>query len=361
MRVAPTIVLTNEERSQLERYARGRSTPMRLVTRARIVLHAAAGEQNCDIARSVGTTRRAVGRWRTRFAQLRLAGIEKDAPGRGRPSRLSKSRVALVVRKTLEEKPPGGTHWSTRRMAATTRISEASVRRIWRAHGLKPHLTRTFKISRDKNFIEKLADVVGLYLSPPEHAMVFSLDEKSQIQALDRTQPGLPMKKGRAGTYTHDYKRNGTTTLFAALNVLKGTVIGTCMPKHRHQEWLKFLRLIDRETPPDKDIHLIADNYSTHKHPRVQGWLRRHPRFHMHFTPTSSSWLNMVERFFRDLTQNAIRRGNFASVPDLIAAIEQYLAHHNSSPKPFVWTATANDILEKVKRAQAALDKRPSV
>jgi transposase len=361
MRVAPRIVLTNEERTQLERYARGRSTPMRLVTRARIVLQAASGEQNCDIARALGTTRRAVGRWRTRFAQLRLAGIEKDAPGRGRPARLSKSRVALVVRKTLEEKPPGGTHWSTRRMAATARISAASVRRIWRAHGLKPHLTRTFKISRDQHFTEKLADVVGLYLSPPEHAMVFSLDEKSQIQALDRTQPGLPMKKGRAGTYTHDYKRNGTTTLFAALNVLKGTVIGTCMPKHRHQEWLKFLRLIDRETPPDKDIHLIADNYSTHKHPRVQGWLRRHPRFHMHFTPTSSSWLNMVERFFRDLTQNAIRRGNFTSVPDLIAAIEQYLAHHNSSPKPFVWTATANDILEKVKRAQAALDKRPSV
>jgi len=274
---------------------------------------------------------------------------------------VSKRRIAQVVRMTLEEKPTGATHWSARRMARAARLSEASIRRIWKAHGLKPHLTRTFKLSRDHHFAEKLADVVGLYLSPPEHALVLSLDEKSQIQALDRTQPGLPMKKGRASTLTHDYKRHGTTTLFAALNVLEGTVIGTCMAKHRHQEWLKFLQLIDRETPADQEVHLIADNYSTHKHPRVQRWLHRHPRFHMHFTPTSSSWLNMVERFFRDLTQYAIRRGSFTSVPELIAAIDTYLAHHNASPKPFVWTATANDILEKVKRAQAALDKRPSV
>ena len=360
MRVAPEIVLSAEEQRQLERYARGRSTPMRLVVRARIVLRAAAGELNRDIAQALGTTPRAVGRWRARFADMRLTGIEKDAPGRGRPARIGKKHVQSIVRKTLEETPTGATHWSTRRMAEAAQISEASVRRIWKSHGLKPHLTRTFKLSRDPHFEEKLADVVGLYLSPPEHALVLSIDEKSQIQALDRTQPGLPMKRGRLGTYTHDYKRYGTTTLFAALNVLEGTVIGTCMPKHRHQEWLKFLDVIDRQTPADKEVHLIADNYSTHKHPRVQRWLRKHTRFHMHFTPTSSSWLNMVERFFRDLTQNALRRGSFTSVENVVAAVEEYLTHHNASPKPFIWTATANDILEKVKRARATLDKRPS-
>ena len=241
-------------------------------------------------------------------------------------------------------------------MAAATGISEASVRRIWHAHGLKPHLSRTFKLSRDPEFTEKLEDIVGLYLKPPEHAIVLCADEKSQIQALDRTQPGLPMKKGRCGTMTHDYKRNGTATLFAALNVLEGQVISMCDDRHRHQEWLKFLRGIDFVVPAGKQIHMIADNYATHKHPKVQRWLARHPRFHMHFTPTGCSWLNMVERFFRDLTENRLRRGVFRSVEELIAAIDQYIDRHNENPKPFIWTAKATDILEKVKRARAVLN-----
>jgi transposase len=268
--------------------------------------------------------------------------------------------VARVIRKTTREKPLQATHWSTRSMAAASGISEASVRRIWHAHGLKPHRVQTFKLSNDPQFAEKLEDIVGLYLNPPEHALVLSLDEKSQIQALDRTQPGLPMKPGRAQTMTHDYKRHGTTTLFAALNTLDGNLVATCMPRHRHQEWLKFLRLIDQQTPVDKQLHLIVDNYGTHKHPNVERWARRHKRFHFHFTPTSSSWLNMVERFFRDLTENQLRRGAFTSVPELERAIQTYIDRHNREPKPFIWTATANDILEKVKRARAARHNCPS-
>lgn len=241
-------------------------------------------------------------------------------------------------------------------MAAAAGLSEASVRRIWHAHGLKPHLLESFKLSNDPRFAEKLADIVGLYLNPPEHALVLSLDEKSQIQALDRTQPGLPLKPGRGQTMTHDYKRHGTTTLFAALNIADGKVIGTCMDKHRHQEWLKFLRLVDQTTPDDKQLHLIVDNYATHKHPKVQRWLSRHKRFHMHFTPTSASWLNMIERFFRDLTCNSVRRGVFHSVPELVATIEGYIAQHNQQPKPFVWTAKAADILAKVMRGRAVLN-----
>jgi transposase len=242
-------------------------------------------------------------------------------------------------------------------MSKATGVSPSTVSRIWRAHGLKPHLVKTFKVSNDPLFAEKLHDVVGLYINPPEHAVVLCADEKSQIQALDRTQPGLPIKRGRAGTMTHDYKRHGTTTFFAALNTLDGSVIGTCMDRHRHAEWLAFLRLIDKSVSPELDIHLIADNYVTHKHEKVQRWLKRHPRFHMHFTPTSSSWLNMVERFFRDITTQAIRRGVFRSVDKLICAIEAYTAEHNRDPKPFIWTATASDILEKVKRAREALNK----
>jgi len=241
-------------------------------------------------------------------------------------------------------------------MAAATGLSEASVRRIWHAHGLKPHVVESFKLSNDPRFAEKLEDIVGLYLNPPEHALVLSLDEKSQIQALDRTQPGLPLKPGRGQTMTHDYKRHGTTTLFAALNVADGQVIGACMDQHRHQEWLKFLRLVDRTTPAGQQIHLIADNYATHKHPKVQRWLGRHKRFHMHFTPTSASWLNMIERFFRDLTANRVRRGVFRSVPELVTAIDGYIAQHNQRPKPFVWTAKAADILAKVLRGRAALN-----
>jgi transposase len=261
---------------------------------------------------------------------------------------------------TLHDKPAHATHWSTRTMARAAGISEASVRRIWRAHGLKPHQVRTFKLSRDPRFQEKLEDIVGLYLNPPEHAIVLCADEKSQIQALDRTQPGLPIKKGRCGTMTHDYKRNGTATLFAALDALQGQVFSMCDDRHRHQEWLKFLRAIDDVVPQDKQIHMIVDNYATHKHLRVQRWLDRHPRFRMHFTPTGCSWLNMVERFFRDLTENRLRRGVFRSVEELITSIFDYIDHHNDNPKPFIWTAKAADILEKVKRARAALHNRQS-
>lgn len=246
-------------------------------------------------------------------------------------------------------------------MAAAAGISEASVRRIWHAHGLKPHLLRTFKLSRDIRFAEKLETIVGLYLNPPEHAIVLCADEKSQIQALDRTQPGLPLKKGRCGTMTHDYKRNGTATLFAALDALDGQVISMCDDRHRHQEWLKFLRVIDHVTPAEKQIHMIVDNYSTHKHAKVKQWLNRHPRFHVYFTPTSCSWLNMVERFFRDLTQSRLRRGVFRDVEELMTAIGDYIDQHNERPKPFIWTAKAADILEKVKRARASLNNRQSV
>ena len=267
-----------------------------------------------------------------------LQGIERDLP-RGAPP--VKVDVAKLVELTTQTTPEAATHWSTRKMAAALGVSASTVMRHWQANGLKPHLVRGFKVSRDPKFVEKLEDIVGLYMSPPEHALVLCCDEKSQVQALDRTQPGLPLKKGRAQTMTHDYKRNGTTTLFAALNVLDGQVIGQCQQRHTHAEWLKFLRKIDRETPKDKTLHLIADNYATHKHPAVQEWLAKHPRFHMHFTPTSASWLNMVERFFRDITTKRLRRGVFTSVPELVAAIDEYVAHHNTKPKPFIWTKSA--------------------
>jgi len=330
---------------------------VRLRQRAKIVLLAAAGRQTKQIAVVLGTTPPTVARWRQRFLEQGIAGIEKDAPRPGRKPTVSPATIQEIVRKTTREKPPQATQWSTRTMAAAMGVSEASVRRIWHKHGLKPHRIKTFKLSNDPEFAAKLADVVGLYLNPPEHALVLSLDEKTQIQALDRTQPGLPLKRGRGQTMTHDYKRHGTTTLFAALNTLDGTVIGTCMKQHTHQEWLKFLRLIDRKTPKDREVHLIADNYATHKHPAVQAWLAQHPRFHCHFTPTSASWLNMVERFFRAITEDRVRRGVFHSVPELEQAIYDYLDHHNLHPKPFIWTAKAADILEKVKRARAALDK----
>jgi len=330
---------------------------VRVVERAKIILLCAEGKQNREIAELLGTTRRTVGLWRRRFVQTGLAGIEKDAPRPGRQKPIAEEVVQEVVRKTTQEKPATGTHWSTRSLAKVMGLSASTIRRIWKRHGLKPHLVRTFKLSKDPKFVEKLEDIIGLYLNPPEHALVLSVDEKSQIQALDRTQPGLPLKKGRCGTMTHDYKRHGTTTLFAALNTLDGTVIGTCMPKHRHQEWIQFLRLIDRETPKDKSIHLIADNYATHKHPEVQAWMSQHPRFTIHFTPTSASWLNMVERFFRDLTQKQLRRGIFRSVEELIASIKDYLNQYNADPHPFIWTKSASDILEKVTRARQALVK----
>lgn len=361
MRVAPKIELSETVREELDRLARGRTTTVRLAIRAKMVLMAAEGKQDQQIAEELTVARQTVARWRRRFIASGIAGIEKDAPRPGRKPKVSARRVQKVVRMTTQGKPRDATHWSTRSMARAVGLSASSVRRIWSRHGLKPHLSRTFKVSNDPLFAEKVEDIVGLYLNPPEHALVLSLDEKSQVQALDRTQPGLPLKKGRAGTMTHDYKRNGTTTLFAALNVLDGKVIGTCMPRHRHQEWLKFLRLIDKQTPDDKEIHIIVDNYSAHKHPAVQRWMQRHPLFHVHYTPTSASWLNMVERFFRDLTQKRLRRGVFRGVDELIAAIEDYLEHYNSDPKPFVWTAKATDILEKVKRARAKLHTLSSV
>lgn len=355
VRVAPAIVLSGEEEAELTRLARSKVTSVRIAQRARIVLLAAQGMQNKDIATEVGVGRVQVARWRERYAKQRLQGIERDLP-RGAPAK--KVDVARLVELTTQSTPEAATHWSTRKMGAVLGVSASTVMRYWQANGLKPHVVRGFKVSRDPQFIDKLEDIVGLYMSPPEHALVLSCDEKSQVQALDRTQPGLPLKKGRAQTMTHDYKRHGTTTLFAALNVLDGTVIGQCQQRHTHAEWLKFLRKIDRETPKDKTLHLIADNYATHKHPAVQTWLAKHPRFNMHFTPTSASWLNMVERFFRDLTTDRLRRGVFTSVPELVAAIEEYVAHHNKEPKPFIWTKSARDILQKVMRANSRLSSK---
>lgn len=355
MRVAPEIKLTQEQQSELRTLARSKRTSVRLAQRAQIVLLAAQGLQNKEIGQQLGIGRVQVARWRERFLQSGIAGIERDRP-RGAPP--AKVDVARLLELTTQSTPEVATHWSCRKMAAVLDVSPSTVMRHWQANGLKPHLVRSFKISRDPQFAAKLEDIVGLYISPPEHALVLCCDEKSQVQALDRTQPGLPLKKGRAQTMTHDYKRNGTTTLFAALNVLDGQVIGQCQQRHTHAEWLKFLRQIDRHTPKDKTLHLIADNYATHKHPAVQQWLARHPRFHMHFTPTSASWLNMVERFFRDITVNRLRRGVFTSVPELIAAIDEYVAHHNSNPKPFIWTKSASDILQKVIRANSRLSSK---
>jgi transposase len=355
-RHAAQIVLRTDEQTTLETWARSRSLPVRQVQRAQIIQLAANGVKNRDIARTLSVSRPTVQLWRQRFLALRLTGLEKDAPRPGRMPRISEQRVRAVVHATLHSKPANATHWSTRTMAEAQGLSEATVRRIWKRNNLKPHLTKTFKLSRDTHFLEKLSDVVGLYLNPPDQALVLCVDEKSQIQALDRTQPGLPLKKGRCGTMTHDYKRNGTTTLFAALSMLDGKVIGDCMPRHRHQEFIRFLKKIDAETPPELDLHLIVDNYGTHKHARVKSWLRRHPRFHLHFTPTSSSWLNLVERWFRNLTDKRIRRGSFESVPELIAAIEDYLTQSNQNPHVFVWTASADRILAKIAKCKEALD-----
>jgi len=361
MRRAIGIVLSQEERVTLERWARGRSTPARLVQRARIVLEAAAGARNIDIARSAGTDRLTVARWRARFAERRLEGIRKDAPRSGRRPTRREAAAEGIVEYTTQRRPANATHWTTRTLARELGVSHSMVHRVWRAEGLKPHLERTFKVSNDPHFAEKVRDVVGLYLDPPEHALVLSVDEKSQIQALDRTQPSLPMYPGRAGTRTHDYKRHGTTTLFAALEMAEGKLIGTCMKRHRHQEWIRFLRVIDAQTPAELDLHLIIDNYSTHKHEKVKRWLRRHPRFHLHFIPTSSSWLNMVERWFREITDKRIRRGAFRSVVQLVKAIMDYVKAHNETPHPFVWAAKADGILAKARRAKMVLDKISSV
>jgi transposase len=360
MKVAPQIILTDEERTILERWSRGRSTPARLVLRAKIVLLAAEGKRNQKIAPRLKTALKTVSLWRRRFAERRVAGIEKDAPRGGRKPKVRERMARLIVQKTTQERPANATHWSTRTLAKELKTSASMVQRVWKANGLKPHLTRTFKLSNDPHFVEKLMDVVGLYLNPPEQALVVCADEKTQIQALDRTQRGLPIHSGRCGTMTHDYKRNGTTTLFAAIELAKGKLIGTCMSQHRHQEWIKFLKLIDAETPPDLDLHVIADNYATHKHPKVKSWLKRHPRFHMHFIPTSSSWLNLIERWFREITDKRLRRGTFRNVEQLIDAIMAFIQEHNENPQSFVWTAKVENILAKVRRAREVLDKTPS-
>jgi transposase len=361
MRTAPNIMLSDPERVTLERWARSQTSPVRLARRARIVLLAAEQKTNKQIAEQMKIRPNTVCRWRRRFADLRCAGIEKDAPRGGRLPRKRAQQARRIIEATTRTRPPhGATHWSTRTLAAHLGTSVSMVQRVWKANGLRPHRVRTFKVSNDPNFVEKMIDVVGLYLDPPEHALVLCCDEKSQIQALDRTQPGLPLKRGRCGTMTHDYKRHGTTTLFAALDMMEGRLIGKCMARHRHQEWIKFLKLIDQQTPADLDLHLIVDNYATHKHPAVKSWLKRHPRFHMHFTPTSSSWLNLVERWFRDLTDKRIRRGTFDSVAELVEAIMQYVQGHNDNAKAFVWTASVERIFEKVRRARATLDNLPT-
>lgn len=347
MRQAIQIVLSSEERSQLERIIRSKISQFRHILRSKIILMASCGKESKKICTKLKVNKNTVSLWRKRFAEKRIVGLN-DIGGRGRKRRYGPKVVKQIIKNTLEKKPHNATHWSTRSMSVDSGISHTTVRRIWNAHRIKPHLLRTFKLSNDKKFVEKLRDVIGLYLNPPEHALIFCVDEKSQIQALDRTQPGLPLKKGRCGTMTHDYKRNGTTTLFAALNVLDGTVIGKCMKKHRHQEYLKFLRKIKKEVPETVDVHMIVDNYATHKHEKVKNWLVRNKRFHVHFIPTSSSWLNLVERFFGMITQKRIRRGVFKSVDDLTNAIYKYLENHNNNAKPFVWTKTANEILGKL-------------
>ena len=355
MRVASMLELDDAQRDRLVKLAQSNTTEVRLARRAGIVLLAADGLNNREIAQIVGVGRIQVGRWRERYVAGGLKAIEQDLPRGGRKPKVN---AAEIVRLTTQTRPEGATQWSTRTLAAVAGVSDTTVQRVWTAHGLKPHRIKRFKVSRDPKFVEKLEDIVGLYLSPPEHALVLCCDEKSQVQALDRTQPGLPMKPGRAATMTHDYKRHGTTTLFAAMNTLDGTVISRCELRHRHIEWLDFLRQINRETPRDKSLHLICDNYATHKHPVVKQWLLEHPRFHVHFTPTSASWLNMVERFFRDITTERLRNGVFRSVPELTTAIKEYIALHNKNPKPFVWTAKAQDILAKVMRANSHLSSK---
>jgi transposase len=350
MRAAPTVTLTANERKELERWARGRNVEHRLVIRAKIILLAAGGRKNQEIGAELGLSAPTVQLWRDRFVDAGLEGIETDAPRSGRPRVIGADKIRTVVDATMNSCPENETHWSTRTMAQAQGISKDTVHRIWQQHKLQPHRIETFKFSKDPKFFEKLEDVVGLYMDPPDKALVFSFDEKSQIQALDRTQLLLPIRPGIPARQTHDYKRNGTTTLFAALNILEGSVISDCMPRHRHQEFLKFLKKLDHQTPADLDLHLIMDNYATHKHEKVKNWLKRHKRFHFHFVPTSSSWLNLVERFFAEITEKRIRRGTFKSVPELIQAISDYIEKHNHTPKAFIWTASAERIKAKISK-----------
>jgi len=353
---ADALIMTENQQKTLEAWVRAKKTPQRTILRSRICLLAVEGLSHNAIAKRLATTRTTVLLWTNRFREQGFPGLSKDAPHGASTRRFDAEKVKAIVEATLHTKPADSTHWSTRTMAKAQGVSHATVQRIWDAHGLQPHRVKTFKLSKDKRFEEKLTDVVGVYLNPPDKAVILCVDEKTQVQALDRTQPGLPMKKGRCGTMTHDYKRNGTTCLFAAMNVLEGKVLGSCYPRHRHQEFLKFLRTIEREVPSKLDIHMILDNYGTHGHPNVKTWLEKHSRFKLHFTPTSSSWLNLVERWFGEITRKRIRRGVFKSVPELIAAIEEYIRCHNEDPKPFVWTKRAEDIIEKVAHCKAVIE-----
>lgn len=356
MNIAKPITLTAEERKILDSWSGQRSLPFRLVQRAKIICMAADGILSQDIAKRLQISRPTVQLWRERFLALRLTGLEKDAPRPGRKPGILQRKINAVVAATLNSKPANATHWSTRTMARAQGISQATVNRIWQNHNIKPHLVETFKLSKDKQFSEKLHDVVGLYLNPPDRALVLCVDEKSQIQALERTRPVTPLRPGIPERQTHDYTRHGTTTLFAALSMLDGQVIGDCMPRHRHQEFIRFLQLINVKTPADLELHLIVDNYGTHKHARVKAWLKRHPRFHLHFIPTSSSWLNMVERWFREITDKRIRRGSFKNVPELVNAITQYLENHNQNPRVFIWSASVERIMTKIAKCKEALD-----
>ena len=356
-RTSPTVSLAEAEREQLEQWVAAHGTPQQVALRCRIVLAAAAGETNLQIGAACQIDVKTVALWRGRYIQSGPEGLWEIAAGRGRKPTYSARKIKAIVQATLLSKPDGMTQCSCRQMAEAQGVSKSTISTIWRSHNLKPHRIKSFKLSRDARFLEKLTDVVGLYLNPPDQAMVLCVDEKTQIQALDRTQPGLPMKKGRLGTMTHDYKRNGTTCLFAALEVLQGKVVGQCFTRHRHQEFLRFLRRLDTEFPGQITLHLVMDNYGTHKHPNVQAWLKRHPRFVPHFVPTSSSWLNLVERWFGELTAKAVRRGSFTSVADLESAIAAFLAAWNENPNPFVWTATVESIQAKLARCRQTLEQ----
>ncbi len=352
MNISERIILTTEEQTTISRWAHGKSIPVRLVQRAQIIQLASQGVYNHDIAKQLNISRPTVQLWKERFLSLRLTGLEKDAPRSGRFPKISHKKVTTIINTTLHTTPPDATHWSVRSMAKFQNVSRMVVQRIWKRYNLKPHLIKKFKLSHDKHFIEKLYDIVGLYMNPPDKSIVLCADEKSQIQALERTQPLLPLRPGIPARQTHDYMRHGTTTLFAALNMLDGTVIGDCIFRHRHQEFIRFLQLIDVQTPRDLNLHLIVDNYGTHKHPRVVRWLNRHPRFYLHFIPTFSSWLNMVECWFSQITSKKIRRGSFKNVKELIKTIKQYIESHNQNPKVFVWTSSVESIMRKISNVK---------
>jgi transposase len=353
---APKLILTESERKQALALSRHRGTPKGILLRINIILGASEGIANHVLARNLETSLPTVLLWRRRFESDGLAGILEDRPRSGRPKEIPEERETAIVEATIHTTPRDATHWSIRTMAAMQKVSPATVQRIWKKHKLQPHRVESFKFSNDPEFAGKVRDIVGLYLNPPDKAVVLSVDEKSQIQALDRTQPILPLRPGLPERQTHDYERHGTTTLFAALNVLEGTVIGQCQPKHRHQEFLRFLEQIDASVEPELDVHLVLDNYGTHKHPEVKKWLLQRPRYRLHFTPTSSSWLNQIERWFAEITRKRIRRGTFRSVRDLIKTINEYIRIYNKNPRPFQWVASASRIIRKVRKYKDTSD-----